>query len=122
MSGEEADFGVRFLEQLLAYTERSPDRSRPASTVPDYGFLRTAESLGRFHAMMAAAERAGAIEVVRGRRERSHLIERVAFGTPRCWRDISDAIRQSRWPRGRRANWRRSRRGESRGSRRSSPK
>jgi hypothetical protein len=77
MSGEEADFGVGFLEQLLAYTERSPDRSRPASAVPDYGSLRTAESLSRFHAMMAAAERAGAIEVVRGRRERSHLIERV---------------------------------------------
>jgi hypothetical protein len=65
------------MERLLASTERSPDRSRPASAVPDYGLLRSAEAAARFHAMMAAAERVGAVEVVRGRRERAHLVERV---------------------------------------------
>jgi hypothetical protein len=74
---EETDYGVGLLERLLAATERSPDRTRPAAAAPDYGLLRTAEALARFHAMMAAAERVGAIEVAWGRRERAHLIERI---------------------------------------------
>src|SRR5437879_1532065 len=77
MSGEATDYGVGFLGRLLVATERSPDRTRAASAAPDFGFLRTAEALGRFHAMMTAAERVGAVEVVWGRRERAHLIERI---------------------------------------------
>jgi hypothetical protein len=78
MSGlREAEVGVVFLERLLAAAERNPDRSRPASAAPDYERLPTAEALGRFRETMAAAERAGAVEVVRGRRDRSHLIDRV---------------------------------------------
>lgn len=77
MSDQSGDYGIGFLERLLATTERSPDRTRPASAAPDYGLLRTAEALTRFHAMMQAAERAGAVEIVWGRRERAHLVERV---------------------------------------------
>lgn len=71
------DAGVEFLERLLERSERYPDRSRPASATPEYDKLTTAQQVGRFHDLMAAAERFGAIEVQRGRRDRSHLIERV---------------------------------------------
>ncbi|MDH2356167.1 DUF2220 family protein [Bradyrhizobium sp. SSUT112] len=72
-----ADAGVEFLERLLERSERNPDRSRPASAAPDYDRLSTAQQVSRFHELMAAAERFGAVEVQRGRRDRGHLIERV---------------------------------------------
>jgi hypothetical protein len=74
--------GVEFLERLLERSERHPDRSRPASGAPEYDKLSTAQQVGRFHDLMAAAERFGAIEVQRGRRDRGHLIERVRVRDP----------------------------------------
>jgi hypothetical protein len=71
------DAGVEFLERLLERSERYPDRSRPATAAPEYDTLSSAQQVSRFHDLMAAAERFGAIEVQRGRRDRSHLIERV---------------------------------------------
>lgn len=72
-----ADAGVEFLERLLERSERHPDRSRPASAAPAYDKLSTAQQVGRFHDIMVAAERFGAVEVQRGQRDRGHLIERV---------------------------------------------
>src|SRR5580700_6840505 len=77
-----ADPGVEFLERLLERSERNPDRSRPASAAPEYDNLPSAQQVGRFHDQMAAAERFGAVEVQRGRRDRSHLIERVRVRDP----------------------------------------
>jgi hypothetical protein len=77
-----SDVGVGFLERLLALSERSPDRSRAASAAPDYGTLATADHAARFRERMAAAEKFGAVEVVRGRRERSHLIDRIRVKDP----------------------------------------
>jgi hypothetical protein len=77
-----AEPGVEFLEQLLERSERNPDRSRPASAAPVYDDLATAQQVGRFHDQMAAAERFGAVEVQRGRRDRGHLIERVRVRDP----------------------------------------
>jgi hypothetical protein len=74
--------GVEFLERLLERSERNPDRSRPASAAPQYDKLSTAQQLGRFHDLMVAAERFGAVEVQRGRRDRGHLIERVRVRNP----------------------------------------
>jgi hypothetical protein len=76
------DAGVEFLERLLERSERHPDRSRPASAAPEYDKLFTAQQVGRFHDLMAAAERFGAVEVQRGRRDRGHLIERVRVRDP----------------------------------------
>jgi hypothetical protein len=77
-----ADAGVEFLERLLERSERRPDRSRPASATPEYDKLSTAQQVGRFHELMAAAERFGAVEVQRGRKDRGHLIERVRVRDP----------------------------------------
>ena len=77
-----AEPGVEFLERLLERSERHPERSRPASAVPKYDKLSTAQQVGRFHDLMAAAERFGAVEVQRGRRDRGHLIERVRVRDP----------------------------------------
>jgi hypothetical protein len=74
---ENNDVGVAFLERLLVLSERSPERTRAASAAPDYDQLPTAELINRFESRMIAAERAGAIEIKKGRRERRHLIERV---------------------------------------------
>jgi hypothetical protein len=74
--------GIEFLERLLERSERHPDRSRPASAAPEYDKLSTAQQVGRFHDLMAAAERFGAVEVQRGRRDRGHLIERVRVRDP----------------------------------------
>ncbi|WLA64911.1 Wadjet anti-phage system protein JetD domain-containing protein [Bradyrhizobium diazoefficiens] len=71
------DAGVEFLERLLERSERNPDRTRPASAAPEYDRLSTAQQVARFHDLMAAAERFGAVEVQWGKRDRSHLIERV---------------------------------------------
>lgn len=76
------DAGVEFLERLLERSERNPDRSRPASAAPQYDKLSTAQQVGRFHDLMVAAERFGAVEVQRGRRDRGHLIERVRVRDP----------------------------------------
>lgn len=76
------DVGVEFLERLLERSERNPDRTRPASAAPEYDRLSTAQQLSRFHDLMAAAERFGAVEVLRGKRDRSHLIERVRVRDP----------------------------------------
>jgi hypothetical protein len=76
------DAGVEFLERLLERSERNPDRSRPASAAPQYDNLSTAQQVGRFHDLMVAAERFGAVEVQRGRRDRGHLIERVRVRDP----------------------------------------
>jgi hypothetical protein len=77
-----AEAGVEFLERLLERSERHPDRSRPASAAPEYDKLSTAQQVGRFHDLMTAAERFGAVEVQRGRRDRGHLIERVRVRDP----------------------------------------
>jgi Uncharacterized protein conserved in bacteria C-term(DUF2220)/Uncharacterized protein conserved in bacteria N-term (DUF3322) len=77
-----AEAGVEFLERLLERSERRPDRSRPATAAPEYDELSTAQQVGRFHDLMAAAERFGAVEVQRGRRDRGHLIERVRVRDP----------------------------------------
>jgi hypothetical protein len=71
------DVGVEFLERLLERSERNPDRSRPASAAPEYDRLSTAQRMSRFHDLMAAAARFGAVEVQWGKRDRRHLIERV---------------------------------------------
>jgi hypothetical protein len=71
------DAGIAFLERLLMLSERSPNRRRPASERPDYDHLRTAEAIARFDERMSAAERAQAVSLRRGKRERKHLIERV---------------------------------------------
>ena len=76
------DAGVEFLERLLERSERNPDRSRPASAAPEYDRLSTAQQVSRFHDQMAAAERFGAVEVQWGKRDRSHLIERVRVRDP----------------------------------------
>jgi hypothetical protein len=76
------DAGVEFLERLLERSERNPDRSRPASAAPEYDRLSTAQQVNRFHDLMAAAERFGAVEVQWGKRDRSHLIERVRVRDP----------------------------------------
>ncbi|MCA1436795.1 hypothetical protein I6F33_28010 [Bradyrhizobium sp. BRP20] len=76
------DAGVEFLERLLERSERNPDRSRPASAAPEYDRLSTAQQVSRFHDQMAAAERFGAVEVQRGKRDRGHLIERVRVQDP----------------------------------------
>jgi hypothetical protein len=77
-----SDAGVEFLERLLERSERNPDRSRPASAAPAYDNLSTAQQVGRFHDLMAAAERFGAVEVQQGKRDRGHLIERVRVRDP----------------------------------------
>lgn len=76
-TGVAAEAGVTFLERLLRLSERSPDRVHPASAAPPYEELATADLMRRFEERMAAAERAGAVELRRGKRERRHLIERV---------------------------------------------
>jgi hypothetical protein len=76
------DVGVEFLERLLERSERNPDRSRPASAAPEYDRLSTAQQISRFHDQLAAAERFGAVEVQRGKRDRGHLIERVRVLDP----------------------------------------
>jgi hypothetical protein len=77
-----SDVGVGFLERLLYLSERSPDRSRAASAAPDYDSLPRADQLARFQERMAAAEKFGAVEIVRGRRERSHLMDRIRVKDP----------------------------------------
>lgn len=76
------DVGIELLERLLERSERNPDRSRPASAVPEYDNLSKAQQVSRFHDQMAAAERFGAVEVQWGRRDRGHLIERVRVRDP----------------------------------------
>ena len=71
------DPAVAFLERLLARSERSPDRTRPASATPDYDSLPRANVIARFEAQLTAAERSGAIALRYGKHERSHLIERA---------------------------------------------
>jgi hypothetical protein len=71
------DIAIIFLERLLALSERRPDRARPASAAPNYDDLTTADAIKRFRERMMAAERVGAISIRYGKRERSHLIERV---------------------------------------------
>jgi len=77
-----ADVGVEFLERLLERSERNPDRSRPASATPEYDRLSTAQQVARFHDLMSAAERFGAVEVLWGNRDRRHLIERIRVRAP----------------------------------------
>lgn len=69
--------GVDFLTRLLGRSEKIPERVRAASAAPDYDRLKTADMIVRFQAQMEAAERSGGITIRRGRRERSHLIDRV---------------------------------------------
>ncbi len=76
------DAGVEFLERLLERSERNPDRSRPASAAPGYDRFSSAQQVSRFHDLMAAAERFGAVELQWGKRDRSHLIERVRVRDP----------------------------------------
>lgn len=76
------DYGVAFLERLLMLSEKNPDRSRPASASPDYNQLSTAKRIHRFEERMVAAERAGSIEICKGKKERRHLIERVRVTDP----------------------------------------
>jgi hypothetical protein len=76
------DPGIAFLERLLLLSERNPDRTRPASATPNYDELRTASMVNRFQERVQAAERAGAIGIRKGKRERRHLIERVIVQDP----------------------------------------
>jgi len=76
------DAATLFLERLLALSEKRPDRTRPAAATPNYDELPTADSVNRFRERMLAAERAGAVEVRHGKRERRHLIERVTVKDP----------------------------------------
>lgn len=71
------DPAITFLGRLLARSERSPDRTRPASATPDYDSLPRADAITRFQEQLAAAERSGAIVLRYGKRERRHLIERA---------------------------------------------
>ena len=82
MKSSDHDAATSFLERLLSLSERSPGRIRPASAAPDYGVLGTAQTVANFHERMAAAERVGAVELRRGRRERRHLIDRVTVKDP----------------------------------------
>ncbi len=50
--------------------------------VPDYEGLGSAHLLARFHEQLSVAERMGAVELRRGKRERSHLIDRVLVKDP----------------------------------------
>ena len=71
------DPAITLLERLLLLSERNPDRTRPASVAPNYDNLRTAESISRFEARLLAAQKAGAVGIQKGIRERRHLIDRV---------------------------------------------
>lgn len=71
------DPGIALLERLLALSERLPGRIRQASAVPDYDDLPRADAITRLQSQLAAAERAGAVMLRYGKRERKHLIERV---------------------------------------------
>lgn len=77
-----ADLGAEFLERLLALSERSPERVRSASAAPDYDALPRAMAVERFREKLLAAERVGAVTLKYGKRERSHLIERVTVKDP----------------------------------------
>lgn len=66
-----------FLARLLTLSERSPDRTRPASLAPDYDELKTAQDLQRFHADIEKAMKCGAVSIRNGKRERRHIVERV---------------------------------------------
>lgn len=71
------DPSIAFLERLLSRSERNPDRQRAASAAPNYSELHTADLVARFKERMLAAERAGAVTVTPGKRERRHLIDRI---------------------------------------------
>jgi hypothetical protein len=73
----ESDPAVALLERLLLLSERTPERVRPASLAPNYDELRTAESMSRFESRLLAAQKADAISIEKGKRERRHLIDRV---------------------------------------------
>jgi hypothetical protein len=82
MKPSDHDAAISFLERLLILSERSPDRTRPASAALPYGVLPSAQSVAAFHERVAAAERVGAVELRRGKRERQHLIDRVTVKDP----------------------------------------
>jgi hypothetical protein len=69
--------GVAFLNRLLSRSEKVPERVRPASATPEYDHLKTADMVARFQSQLEAAERSGGVTIRRGKRERSHLIDRV---------------------------------------------
>jgi hypothetical protein len=69
--------GVAFLNRLLSRSEKVPERVRPASATPEYDRLKTADMVARFQSQMEAAERSGGVTIRRGKRERSHLIDRI---------------------------------------------
>lgn len=77
MTVAESDPAVALLEHLLLLSEKTPDRVRPASVAPDYDGLRTAELISRFEARLLVAQKANAIAIDKGKRERRHLIDRV---------------------------------------------
>jgi hypothetical protein len=76
------DPAIALLERLLLLSERNPDRTRPASVAPNYDNLRTAESISRFEVRLLAAQKAGAVGIQKGTRERRHLIDRVRVTNP----------------------------------------
>ena len=77
MTVAESDPAVALLERLLWLSERTPHRVRPASLAPNYDELPTAESMSRFETRLLAAQKADAIAIEKGKRERRHLIDRV---------------------------------------------
>jgi hypothetical protein len=81
VSGD-TDPAVALLTRLLGLSERTPNRTRPASLSPDYENLRTASARSRFQDQIAGAERSGAVSVRNGKRERRHLIERITVKDP----------------------------------------
>lgn len=58
---------VGALEHMLTAIEREPERAA-IRVHPDYDHMRTGEELERFGRIMAAAEKAGAVSIVRERR------------------------------------------------------
>lgn len=58
---------VGALEHMLTAIEREPERAA-IRVYPDYDHMRTGEELERFGRIMAAAEKAGAVSIVRERR------------------------------------------------------
>jgi Uncharacterized protein conserved in bacteria C-term(DUF2220)/Uncharacterized protein conserved in bacteria N-term (DUF3322) len=73
----DADPAAALLERLLVLSERRPDRTHPASAVPNYDELLTADSIARFEAQLQTAANVGAVQVERGKRDRRHLVDRV---------------------------------------------
>jgi len=77
-----ADPATDLLARLLRRADRRRSEERSVSEAPDYARLRTAAQETAFLRSLKRAEAAGAIEIVAGRYERSHLVDKVRLGDP----------------------------------------